>query len=232
MFVCCIYCQVNELELETSGTIWWLLQHVWLSYRPEAFFVSLEFPSQGRTLHSSKVANEPPAKNQPAFFFSFCLLPPRLVFLQMNRKRMSLTGVLLQHSNWNCDLEVAGELQRVRTGWVGSGSGHRYRDRQRVWTWWTRHSGSCRRSDVVQCRESRLERRLSKRKEQFSSAWAVDCRSFRPSFLKTFTVWRPASRRCQSRVTDQSEALGKRRGRLGICRTRQILVSGRTSKSL
>ena len=26
---------------------------------------------QGRTQHSSKVANEPPARNQPAFFFSF-----------------------------------------------------------------------------------------------------------------------------------------------------------------
>ena len=39
-------------------------------------------------------------------------------------------------------------------------------------------------------------------------------------------------RRCRSRFTDQSDALGKRRGRLGICRARQILVSGRTSKSL
>ena len=55
---------------------------------------------------------------------------------------------------------------------------------------------------------------------------------FRPSFLKTYTVWRPASWRCQFRFTDQSDALGKRRGRLGICRARQILVSGRTSKSL
>ena len=26
---------------------------------------------QGRTQHSSKVANEPPARNQPAFFFFF-----------------------------------------------------------------------------------------------------------------------------------------------------------------
>ena len=110
-----------------------------------------------RDVHSivRRLRTNPPSKNQPAFFFSFCFLPPRLVFLQMNRKRMSLTGVLLQHSNWirNCDLGVAGELQRRRTGWAGSGSGHRYRDRdrQRVWTWCTRHSGSRRRSDVMEC---------------------------------------------------------------------------------
>ena len=54
----------------------------------------------------------------------------------------------------------------------------------------------------------------------------------KPSFLKTYTVWRPGSWRCQFRFTDQSDALGKRRGRPGICRARQILVSGQTSKSL
>ena len=96
-----------------------------------------------------------PLEKSTCVFFSFCFLPPRLGFLQINRKRMSLTGDLLKHSNWNCDLEVAGELQRRRTGWAGSGSGQRYRDRdrQRVWTWCTRHSGSRRRSDVVQCRD-------------------------------------------------------------------------------
>ena len=36
---------------------------------------------------------------------------------------MSLTGVLLQHSNCNCDLEVAGELQRRGGGRVGRGLG-------------------------------------------------------------------------------------------------------------
>ena len=124
--------------------------------------------------------------------------------------------------------EVAGEQER-RAGWAGSGSGYRYRDRdrQRVWTWCRRFASSKRCGAV-----SRLERRLLKRKEQFSSAWAVVCKSFRPSFLKTYTLWRPAPWRCQSRFTDQSDALGKRRGRLGICRARQILVSGRTSKSL
>ena len=106
---------------------------------------------QGRTKHSSKVANEPPSKNQRAFFFSLFAFSNH-VFLHMNRKRMSLTGVILQHSNCNCDLEVAGELQRRRTVSAGPGSGHRYRDRdrQRVWTRCTRHSGSRRRSDVVQ----------------------------------------------------------------------------------
>ena len=111
-----------------------------------------------RGVHSivRRLRTNPPRKiNLRFFFFSFCFLPPRLLFIQMNRKRMSLTGVLLQHSNWNCELEVAGELQRRRTGWAGSGSGHRYRDRdrQRVWTWCTRRSGSRRRSDVVQCRD-------------------------------------------------------------------------------
>ena len=36
---------------------------------------------QGRTQHSSKVANEPPAKNQPAFFFLFLLSPTEACFL-------------------------------------------------------------------------------------------------------------------------------------------------------
>ena len=37
--------------------------------------------------------------------------------------------------------------------------------------------------------------------EQFLSAWVVVCRSFRPSFLKTYTVWRPV-KRCKSQFTD------------------------------
>ena len=87
---------------------------------PQTFTKSLYIMDQGRTQHSSKVANEPPEKNQPAFFvFSICFLPPRLLFLQMNRKRMSLTGVLLQHSNWK--VEVAGDCNGG--GRVGLGPG-------------------------------------------------------------------------------------------------------------
>ena len=73
---------------------------------------------QGRTQHSSKVANEPPSKNQPAFFSLFAF--SHHVFLQMNRKRMGLTGVLLQHSNCNCDLEVAGETATAADGLDGA----------------------------------------------------------------------------------------------------------------
>ena len=56
---------------------------------------------QGRAQHSSKVANELTLKNQPAFFFLyfFWFLSPRHVFSQLNRKQMSLTGVLLRNSN-------------------------------------------------------------------------------------------------------------------------------------
>ena len=55
------------------------------------FFQRSAYNNQGRTQHSSKVANEPPARNQPPFSFFFCFLPPRLCFSQMNRKRVSLT---------------------------------------------------------------------------------------------------------------------------------------------
>ena len=122
---------------------------------PERQSVANNRDSGAYTAEFEGCERTPREKSICVFFFSFCFLPPRLVFLQMNRKRISLTGVLFQHSNWNCDLEVTGELQRRRTGWAGSGSGHRYRDRdrQRVWTWCTRHSGSRRRSDVVQCHD-------------------------------------------------------------------------------
>ena len=39
---------------------------------------NFRFPNQGRTQHSSKVANEPPEKNQPAFCFLFLLSPTEL----------------------------------------------------------------------------------------------------------------------------------------------------------
>ena len=97
----------------------------------EKWFYSHLHVSINRGVHSivRRLRTNPPRKINLRFFFSFCFLPPRLVFLQMNRKRMSLTGVLLQHSNWNCDLEVAGELQRRWTGWAGSGSGSISRSR-------------------------------------------------------------------------------------------------------
>ena len=41
---------------------------------------------QGRTQHSSKVANEPPSKNQPAFFFLFLLSPTEACFLTKESK--------------------------------------------------------------------------------------------------------------------------------------------------
>ena len=41
--------------------------------------------------------------------------------------------------------------------------------------------------DVAQCRPTIGMKRILKI-EQFLSAWVVVCRSFRPSFLKTYTV--------------------------------------------
>ena len=110
---------------------------------------------------------------------------------------MSLTGVILQHSNCNCDLEVAGdlELQRRRTGWAGLGSGHRYRDRDRhrVWTRCTRHSASRRRSDVVLCRDQSGDYRKEKSSFRVLGRSSVEALGLRLSFLKTYTVWRPAA---------------------------------------
>ena len=79
-----------------------------------------------------------------------------------------------------------------------------------------------------------IRARLSKRKikEQFSSAWMVVCRSFWPSFMKSHTVdgqHNAVNLGLWSRVTPWATW---RRGRLGVCKTRQILVSGRTSKGL
>ena len=63
--------------------------------------VSCVYQGVSRGVHSivRRLRTNPPRKINLRFFFSFCFLPPRLVFLQTNRKRMSLTGFLLQHSN-------------------------------------------------------------------------------------------------------------------------------------
>ena len=51
--------------------------------------------------------------------------------------------------------------------------------------------------------------------------------SFRPSFLKTYTVWRPVYNAVNLSV--RTGVTPWHRGRLGICRIRQILVSCRTN---
>ena len=87
-------CRRELLTLRSSGKSW--VKHVfvpgsvvdlfqngrrrrscswWTTFEGDLRLVRLHW----RTQHSSKVANEPPSKNQPAFFFSFCFLPPRFL---------------------------------------------------------------------------------------------------------------------------------------------------------
>ena len=88
-------------------------------------------------------------------FFLFLLSPTEACFLTNETKanefdRRSFATLKLKWRSWSCRRTAT-----AADGLGGSGSGHRYcdRDRQRVWTWFTRHSGSRRRSDVVQCRD-------------------------------------------------------------------------------
>ena len=123
---------------------------------------------QGRTQHSSKVANEPPSKNQPAFFSFF-------LFGFSHRGLFSHKWI---ESKWVwqaffCETrtEIAivkserGELQGRRTGWTGSGSSIAIAKGQ-VWTWCTRHCAVC----VVEAmwRSVAIRAQLSKRKEKSS----------------------------------------------------------------
>ena len=84
-----------------------------------AFFSYFSPCQQGRTQHSSKVANEPPSKNQPAFFFFLFLLSPTEACFLTNESKANEFD---RRSFATLELEVTGELQRRRTGWAGSGS--------------------------------------------------------------------------------------------------------------
>ena len=79
-------------------------------------------------------------------------------------------------------------MQGRRTSWAGSGLRVIDRDRQR----YERGAQGIAVQRFVEAmwRSVAIRARLSKRKgkEQFSSAWAVVCRSFWPSFLKSYTV--------------------------------------------
>ena len=103
---------------------------------------------------------------------------------------MSLTGVLLRHANWIRDREVGGELQVQgrRTSWAGPGPGHRSRSPKAGYE--RGAHGIAVRVVEAMWRSVAIRARLSKRKgkEEFSSSWVVVCRSFWPSFMKSYTA--------------------------------------------
>ena len=95
--------------------------------------LSLSLSLQGRTQHSSKVANEPPARNQPAFFFFFLLSLTEAWFLTNESKanefdRRSFVKLELRKSrSWSWRRTAAVDAD----GLGGVLVIHRGRDRQR-----------------------------------------------------------------------------------------------------
>ena len=107
----------------------------------------------------------------------------------MNRKRKSLTGVFFCDTRTDFAIVKLEENCKCKGGGrVGRGPGHRSRSPKPRYE--RGAQGIAVRVVEAMWRSVAIRARLSKRKgkEQFSSAWVVFCRSFWPSFMKSYTV--------------------------------------------
>ena len=188
---------------------------------------------QGRTQHSSKVANEPPSKNQPAFFFLFLLSPTTFSYKWIESEwvwqaffcnTQTVIAILkLQENFENCN----------GGGRVGRGPGRVIDIANAIAKGCERDAQSIavRVVEAMWCSVAIRAATIEKSSFRVLGRSSVEALGLRFWRLTSFDV-QHRDRRCRSRFTDQRDALGKRRGRLGICRARQRLVSSRPSKSL
>ena len=106
----------------------------------------------------------------------------------MNQKRKSLTGVFCDTQTEIAIVKLEENCKCKGGGRVGRVPGHRSRSPKARYE--RGAQGIAVRVVEAMWRSVAIRARLSKRKgkEQFSSAWVVFCRSFWPSFMKSYTV--------------------------------------------